>query len=66
MPKKGTAIESAFSDVWLFGQKVANALAPLALGLILQPASLKASHGGTVDLSGEALSALRLSLTLVP
>ncbi len=28
MPKKGTAIESAFSDVWLFGQKVANALAP--------------------------------------
>jgi GPH family glycoside/pentoside/hexuronide:cation symporter len=64
--KKGTAIERAFSDVWLFGQKVANALAPLALGLILQPAGWKASHGGTVDQCGEALGALRLSLTLVP
>ena len=29
--ESGEAIEGTFSAIWLFGQKVANALAPLAL-----------------------------------
>ena len=64
--QEGTAIEGAFSAVWLFGQKVANALAPLALGLILQAAGWQASTSGVVDQSPQALDALRVALTLVP
>ena len=63
---EGTAIEGAFSAVWLFGQKVANALAPLALGLILQAAGWQASAAGVVAQSDAALGALRVALTLVP
>ena len=33
--ESGDAIEGAFSAIWLFGQKVANAIAPLILSLIL-------------------------------
>jgi GPH family glycoside/pentoside/hexuronide:cation symporter len=33
--QSGAAIEGAFSAVWLFGQKLANAVAPAVLGLIL-------------------------------
>ena len=62
----GAAIEGAFSAVWLFGQKVANALAPLALGLILQVAGWQASASGVVDQMPQALGALRVALTLVP
>jgi GPH family glycoside/pentoside/hexuronide:cation symporter len=31
----GVAIEGAFSAIWLFGQKAADAFAPLILGAIL-------------------------------
>jgi GPH family glycoside/pentoside/hexuronide:cation symporter len=31
----GAAIEGAFSAIWLFGQKAANAFVPLILGAIL-------------------------------
>ena len=64
--RDGTAIEGAFSAVWLFGQKVANALAPLALGVILQAAGWQASAQGVVTQTDAALSALRIALTLVP
>ena len=64
--QQGAVIEGAFSAVWLFGQKVANALAPLALGLILQAAGWQASTGGVADQSPQALGALRAALTLVP
>lgn len=62
----GTAIEGAFSAVWLFGQKVANAIAPLLLGLILSAAGWQASSSGVVHQTPQALDALRIALTLVP
>ena len=62
----GEAIEGAFSAVWLFGQKVANAVAPLVLGLILSAAGWVSSSTGVVDQTPEALSALKSALTLVP
>lgn len=64
--ESGAAVEGAFSAVWLFGQKVANAIAPLVLGLILQAAGWRESTEGVVEQTPEALGALRMSLTLVP
>ena len=62
----GEAIEGAFSAVWLFGQKVANAIAPLILGIVLSLAGWQESASGVVDQSPEALGALKAALTLVP
>lgn len=62
----GEAIEGAFSAVWLFGQKVANAIAPLILGLVLSAAGWQESSGGVVEQSAAALGALKLSVTLIP
>ena len=62
----GEAIEGAFSAVWLFGQKVANAVAPLILGFILGASGWQASAAGVTEQSPAALDALRLSLTLIP
>jgi GPH family glycoside/pentoside/hexuronide:cation symporter len=62
----GQAIEGAFSAVWLFGQKIANALAPLCLGLILWQAGWQESATGVVAQSPQALEALKAALTLVP
>ncbi|MEO1239436.1 MAG: MFS transporter [Pseudomonadota bacterium] len=64
--KTGQAIEGAFSAVWLFGQKVANAVAPLILGLILAAAGWQESGSGVVPQTETALTALRLSLTVIP
>ena len=62
----GESIEGAFSAVWLFGQKVSNAIAPLILGLVLSAAGWRASTQGTVEQSPEALEALRAAITLWP
>lgn len=62
----GLALEGAFSSVWLFGQKLANALAPAVLGLILSGAGWQEATGGFVPQSDGALMALRLSVTLIP
>lgn len=62
----GEAIEGAFSAVWLFGQKVSNAIAPLILGLVLSRADWQPSTQGRVDQSPEALLALESALTLWP
>ena len=62
----GEAIEGAFSAVWLFGQKVANAIAPLVLGFVLASAGWQESTQGRVEQTPEALNALQSSLTLVP
>jgi len=62
----GEAIEGAFSAVWLFGQKVANAIAPLVLGLLLSAAGWQSSTTGVIAQSPEALGALRNALTIVP
>ncbi|MEL6464009.1 MAG: MFS transporter [Pseudomonadota bacterium] len=62
----GTAIEGAFSAVWIFGQKVANAAAPLLLGLILATFGWQETTQGTTAQTATALDALRLSITLLP
>lgn len=62
----GEAIEGAFSAVWLFGQKVANAIAPLILGLVLSASGWQESTSGVVAQNASALDALKLSVTLIP
>ena len=64
--QSGEAVEGAFAALWLFGQKVANALAPLVLGIVLSAFGFLESSGGTVDQSQEALDALRWAVTLLP
>ena len=62
----GAAIEGAFSAVWLFGQKLANAAAPALLGLILASADWQETTVGVVSQSDAALQMLRVAITLVP
>ncbi|MEM6896809.1 MAG: MFS transporter [Pseudomonadota bacterium] len=62
----GEAIEGAFSAIWLFGQKLANALAPGAMGLILAVWGWRATTEGRVDQLPEAITALHYAMTLVP
>ena len=64
--ESGDAIEGAFSAIWLFGQKVANAIAPLILSLILAVFGWKESSSGFTDQIPEALGALRNSITILP
>ena len=62
----GEAIEGAFSAVWLFGQKAANAVGPLVFALILGAAGWQEARGEVVAQSETALAALRAGGTLVP
>ena len=62
----GEAIEGAFSAIWLFGQKAANALAPLILGAILGSYGWQETTEGKIDQLPEAISALHVSITLLP
>ena len=64
--ESGNAIEGAFSAVWLFGQKVANAIAPLILSIILAIFGWRAAGAGYTNQIPEALGALRNSITIVP
>lgn len=64
--QSGAAIEGAFSAIWLFGQKLANAIAPAVLGFILARAGWQESTGEIVTQSSGALNALQVSITLIP
>ncbi len=64
--KSGVAIEGAFSAVWLLGQKLANALAPAVLGVILSKAGWQETTGGIAPQTDAALAALQMSITLIP
>ncbi|MDX8348256.1 MFS transporter [Cognatiyoonia sp. IB215446] len=64
--ESGIAIEGAFSAVWLFGQKLANAISPALLGLILARAGWQETTEGFVAQSDAALEALQLAITLIP
>ena len=64
--ESGHAIEGAFSAVWLFGQKVANAIAPLILSLILAIFGWRESSDGYTNQIPEALIALQNSITILP
>ena len=64
--ESGDAIEGAFSAIWLFGQKVANAIAPLILSLILALFGWRESGEGFTDQVPGALRALQNSITILP
>ena len=64
--ESGDAIEGAFSAIWLFGQKVSNAIAPLILSLILALFGWRESGDGFTDQVPEALRALQNSITILP
>ena len=62
----GEAIEGAFSAIWLFGQKAANAFAPLILGAILSAYGWVETTQGVTEQPDAALNALHWAVTLVP
>ena len=62
----GESIEGAFSAVWLFGQKVANAISPLILGFILSLYGWKETTEGITKQTDAALNTLQTSITLIP
>jgi GPH family glycoside/pentoside/hexuronide:cation symporter len=64
--QSGVAIEGAFSAVWLFGQKLANAIAPAVLGVVLARAGWQEATGEIVTQTDGALNALQVSITLIP
>ncbi len=64
--KSGESIEGAFSAVWLFGQKVANAVSPLILGFILSLYGWKETTKGITQQTDAALNTLQTSITLIP
>ena len=64
--ESGHSIEGAFSAVWLLGQKVANAIAPLILSIILAIFGWRESGDGYTNQLPEALGALQNSITIVP
>lgn len=64
--QSGQAIEGAFSAIWLFGQKVANAIAPLILGAILTAFGWVETTQTIVVQPDAALGALHVAITLVP
>ena len=62
--QSGEAIEGTFSAIWLFGQKVANALAPMAL--ILGMYDWEETSQGKVEQTADAIQALQVSVTMIP
>ena len=56
----------ALSAVWLFGQKVANAISPLILGFILSLYGWKETTEGITQQTDAALNTLQTSITLIP
>ncbi|MEM9854399.1 MAG: MFS transporter, partial [Pseudomonadota bacterium] len=64
--QSGEAIEGGFSAVWLFGQKVANALAPALLSGVIAARGWRETTQGTTEQTPEALLALQVAMTLVP
>jgi len=64
--EEGVAIEGAYTAVWLFGQKLANAVSPALLGVILASAGWQETTEGIVDQSPQALATLQNTITLIP
>ena len=64
--QSGEAIEGAFSGLWLFGQKIANAFAPLLLSAFLAGYGWQETTEGRITQFPEAVDALHKAITLVP
>ena len=60
------SIEGAFSAFWLFGQKIANALAPGLLAIVLGIYGYNSATGAKVEQPEQALAALKSMVTLIP
>ena len=60
-------VAGSFSGLWLLGQKIGNAIAPLVFGQLLAMYGwISTTNGGSVTQLPEAVDALRWSLTLIP
>ena len=64
--KSGESIEGAFSAVWLFGQKVANAVSPAHFRFILSLYGWTETTEGITRQTDAALNTLQTSITLIP
>ncbi len=64
--QSGQSVEGLANSVWLFGQKLAGALAPLLFGELLSAFGFVSSEQGYVDQPAAALEALRAGMTLLP
>jgi len=64
--KTGESIEGGFSAIWLFGQKLANAFAPLSLSMILGFYGWQETTQGKVVQTSEAIMALKTCITILP
>lgn len=64
--KSGQSVEGLANAAWLFGQKLAGALAPLLFGELLARFGFQASDGGLVEQPSTALMALRFGMTALP
>lgn len=63
--RSGQSVEGLANSVWLFGQKLAGALAPLLFGELLSAYGFVASDQGYVAQPAAALEALRMGMTLL-
>lgn len=64
--RSGQSVEGLANSVWLFGQKLAGALAPLLFGELLSAYGFVSSDQGFVEQPSAALEALRVGMTLLP
>lgn len=64
--QSGQSVEGLANSIWLFGQKLAGALAPLLFGELLSANGFVSSDQGFVAQPAEALEALRMGMTLLP
>ncbi|MEM9715650.1 MAG: MFS transporter [Pseudomonadota bacterium] len=64
--KTGLQIEGVFQIAWMFGQRIAYAVAPLVMGAALGLTDWKGSVGEISEQSPEAIQTLAFTVTLLP
>ncbi|MEM9210432.1 MAG: MFS transporter [Pseudomonadota bacterium] len=64
--RTGEQIEGVFQIAWLFGQRLAYAIAPLVLGAALGLSNWQTSLDGIADQSAETIDTLTFGVTLLP
>ena len=64
--RTGLQIEGVFQIAWMFGQRIAYAIAPLVLCAILGLSGWQQSDAGLINQTERSLEALSFTLTMVP
>ena len=65
--RTGLQIEGVFQIAWMFGQRLAYAIAPVIMGGVLGVTDWKTSSGGEIaSQSGNAIDTLNFAVTLLP